>query len=315
MGIPLDTAPTPMAATPPAVVEAVPAQPAAPEILSPLVITGTQPVPVAPVPAPGILTDNSIVSGFAKSVPLAVALRQILPAGYAFSIDPDVDMGTLVSFKGGRPWRDTLRDALAPAGLVTREQGQMIAVGYGVAPALGAAIVKTPAYRPGMEPKSLVLANPAPVVTAPAVPAPVVPAPGILTPAPLVPAAPLVPVPPPLADNSIITPLPEEVIHMETTPVPGVAMTESWTAERGQNLRKVLEDWSRRANVELNWLSEYDYPVQASVSLTGTFENAVRTLLVGFENARPQPIAELHSNANMGQMVLVVRARGNTENN
>lgn len=269
-------APAPMVAPAPFV---APAPQAAPEILSPLVITGGVESPQVSRPA-----DSGIVQGFAKSVPLAVALRQILPPGYAFSIDPDVDMGTLVSFQGGRPWRDTLHDSLAPAGLVMREQGQMVAVGFAHA---GLVVLENRHFVTGMGPKNLVMVEPAPV------PGPVVP----------------MPVP---MDNAVITPIPDEAIKLEPSLPAGAVATESWSAERGQYLRKILEDWSRRANVEFDWLSEYDYPLQASVSFSGGFEGAVRSLLTGFEGARPQPIAELHSNPNIGQMVLVVRTRGNT---
>ena len=88
-------------------------------------------------------------------------------------------------------------------------------------------------------------------------------------------------------------------------------VVESWDAERGDSLRKVIERWARRADVEINWMAEYDYPLQASVHFTGTFEDAVRNLLTGFETAHPQPVAELHSNTRMGQTVLVVTTRGN----
>jgi hypothetical protein len=212
-----------------------------------------------------------------------VAMRQILPTGYAFSIDQDVDMGTLVSYRGGHPWRDTLRDALEPVGLVVREQGQMVAVGYPTrlpapaAPITSASATPVPVlapasgmtYQSGAQPKSLALPLSPSVFSAP-------------------------------------EPAPSEAIS-EPLPLP-----ESWTAERGQGLRKVLDEWSHRSHVEFDWLSEYDYPLQASVAFTGSFENAVRSLLTGFEGAHPQPVAELHSNPNLGQMVLVVQTRGNT---
>jgi hypothetical protein len=253
MSAPQELGPTPSFAPPPAAA-------GSPEIISPVVITGNAPAQTAPAqPA-----DNAVVLGFAKSVPLAVALRQILPNGYAFSVDQNVDMGTLVSFQGGRSWRDTLRDALAPAGLVMREEGQMISIGYATAPAPA----PMEAYQKGTEPKSLTFA--------------------------------------PIPEAAAAPPAPMEVPALQSA-----GTTETWSAERGDRLRKTLEDWSRRANVEFDWLSEYDYPLQASVSFSGGFQEAVRTLLSGFEGAHPQPVAELHDNPGMGQMVLVVRTRGN----
>lgn len=269
MGLPQEMSPPAVLAPAPMPVPApapAPATMASPEVISPLVITGGS---NGPTTQPN---DNTVVQGFAKSVPLAVALRQILPIGYGFSIDQDVDMGTLVSFQGGHPWRDTLRDALTPAGLVMREQGQMVSIGFsrGVT-----AKVDTHKYQSGTEPKSLAYQPPA------------------------------------AAETSIITPVPDEAIKPDAVK-PDTSVAEIWSAERGQHLRKILEEWCKRSNVEFDWLSEYDYPLQASVSFSNGFENAVRSLLTGFENAHPQPVAELHSNPNINQMVLIVRTRGNT---
>src|SRR5262249_51167519 len=115
-----------------------------PEVISPVIIGGTSgsvPRPMASQSSTqGTLgqlpasydkgSAGEVVHGFAKGVPLAVALRQILPTGYAFSIDQGVDTGTLVAFQGGKPWRETLRSALAPVGLALREQGQMVSIGF-----------------------------------------------------------------------------------------------------------------------------------------------------------------------------------------
>lgn len=276
-------APQELSATP----SFAPAPATGPEIISPVVITGNQqpqqPVMPQPMmmtqpmqPAPMQVADNAVVLGFARSVPLAVALRQILPGGYAFSIDQDVDMGTLVSFQGGKPWRDTLRDTLAPAGLVMREQGQMISVGYAThaaMPVMTAPKPQAPSYQAGAEPRNLTFTAPVP--------------------------------------ETALTPPASMELSPNLTVGSDMAVTETWSGSRGEHLRKILEDWSRRANVEFDWLSEYDYPLQASVSFSGNFESAVRTLLAGFEGAHPQPVAELHANPNMGQMVLVVRTRGN----
>lgn len=84
-----------------------------------------------------------------------------------------------------------------------------------------------------------------------------------------------------------------------------------WEARAGQTLREVLTAWSERAGVEVNWQSEYDYPVQASLSYTGSFEEAVRTLLYGFKDAVPQPIGRLHKNDQISQQALLITTRGN----
>jgi hypothetical protein len=93
------------------------------------------------------------------------------------------------------------------------------------------------------------------------------------------------------------------------------ANVDGWTVQRGETLRKVLTAWCGKAGVELKWLAEYDYPVEASAHYNGGFEEAVRSLFAGFDGARPQPIGELHVNPRAGQDVLVVQARGNSYTN
>jgi hypothetical protein len=174
------------------------------------------------------------------------------------------------------------------------ESGQMVTVSAAAADIMPAAPtvvarMPQPAYQMGMEPRALVA--PAPMAMAPGPVVAPLPAPQAIMPAPAM---------------ALSVPAPAMTV---TTPA---SVSESWTADRGDMLRKVLEIWCRRSNVEFDWLSEYDYPLEASVAYSGTFESAVRNLLTGFENAHPQPVAELHSNAGLGQMVLVIQARGNT---
>lgn len=95
---------------------------------------------------------------------------------------------------------------------------------------------------------------------------------------------------------------------------PAATMPSAWEAKAGQTLHEVLSDWAQRAGIELNWLSEYDYPIQASMTINGNFETAVRTLLTGFANASPQPVGRLHHNEQLGQLSLVIEMRGNLYN-
>ena len=250
-----------------------------------VISTSSAMAPPAPMPmaAPAPM-GNDVVQGFANQVPLAVALRQLLPPGYGFSVDQNVDLGTLVSFRGGRPWRETLRTAIDPSGLNMYEQGQMITI--------------TKAGGPALTSSSSVANN---VMTN-------------NTMAPLPPPQPMQQLPmdnnpshllqPPMNVDPVV--MPPSVIAANNTPV-----MQSWNADRGDTLHKILESWSRRANVEFEWLAEYDYPMQASYSFNGTFEEAVRSLLTGFEGAHPQPIAQLHTNPSLGQMVLIIETRGN----
>ncbi|MFY9288021.1 MAG: TcpQ domain-containing protein [Alphaproteobacteria bacterium] len=292
---PLSVAPAPVVITAPA--PSVATQ--APEVITPVIIEGgpvapptvsprtetmilepyVPPAPLVKAPAPEpwvapvaaqtppqplteiVEIEPKVVKGFAKQVPLAVALRQMLPAGYAFSIDPDVDLGILVSFQGGRPWRETLRDALDAAGLLMREQGQMVTISRQEGTPIS---VSAKAAAPAPNPSENILVPPMPVATS-------------------------------------------------IAPPPSVAsVAQTWKADAGESLHKTLDLWTSRAGIEINWIAEYDYPIQASFSYTGNFEDAVRHILTGFENAHPQPVAELHNNPGLGQKVLIVQARGNS---
>lgn len=271
-----------------------------PEVISPIVISG-EPQPVslsAPPPAPAVLpsapaptfqppaapavdVSNAVVRGFASQVPLALAMRQLLPVGYTFYIDQDVDTNVLVSYRGGRPWPETLKSMLAPVGLVDQIQGTVVTVS------------RVPSGAPAMP-----IAETTPLTQpAPAAPRTI----GQLT-------IPATSAPPPPQRFAAPAPL-------ASAPMTPYAAAESWSAQRGDTLHKVLTAWCRKANVELQWLSEYDYPLQASVSFSNGFEDAVRGLLSGFENAQPQPVGELHASSIAGQMVLVVQVRGNSYTN
>ncbi len=284
-----------------------------PEVISPVVIQGQQLAPLSspssqaassqpmptlmapPQPSPNmqaasVMPTGDVVHGFANKVPLAVALRQILPPGYGFSVDPNVDLGTLVSFRGGLPWRDTLQNMLQPEGLSMHEQGQMVSIGHA-----NEVAETTPMPAPAS----------ARVVQPPAAETPMLqplPSPNLVMP---LASAPHMLEPPP----SNIMPIPDQGL-VQAQPA-AHSIVDTWNANRSDSLRKVLEGWCQRAGVEFDWLAEYDYPLQASVNYTGTFEEAVRNLLAGFQDAHPEPIAELHENPGLGQVVLVIQTRGN----
>lgn len=58
-----------------------------------------------------------VVEGFGKNVPLAYAMSQIVPAGYAYSFEGNPQMaGAMVSWTGGSPWNLVLKNAVAPLG-------------------------------------------------------------------------------------------------------------------------------------------------------------------------------------------------------
>ena len=74
--------------------------------------------PPAPTPAPA-RRGLSLVQGFGHQVPLAFAVRQIVPASVKVKFGDGIDADDLlVDWKGGRPWPDVLRGTLRPPGLL-----------------------------------------------------------------------------------------------------------------------------------------------------------------------------------------------------
>ena len=58
-----------------------------------------------------------IAIGFGRQVPLAFAVRQIVPAGVKTTFGPGVDQAAIVDWTGGGPWIGVLRMAIQPLGL------------------------------------------------------------------------------------------------------------------------------------------------------------------------------------------------------
>lgn len=88
-----------------------------------------------------------VVEGFGNDIPLALALRQVVPARYAFNFEKGVNAGQKISWQGGKPWNEVLSAALEPIGVEFEiKRSTLIALKVGDTP------VVTP---PEPEPKSV----------------------------------------------------------------------------------------------------------------------------------------------------------------
>jgi len=226
------------------------------------------------------------VLGFADNIPLSVALRQVLPQEIGFSMAKEVSLGTLVSWKGGQPWNKVLTDMLTPVGLSYEERGQLVHIVRGASGAVPASFGTLPSLPP---------APPAPL---PSVSAEAGKPVALTSSSALPPVA-------PLPSPSVAAPVADATAPMQNKNF------DTWSANKGDTLQRVFEEWCKRAGAEMNWQAEYDYPLQASVTFTGSFEEAVRGLLLGFQDASPQPVGFLYNSATAGQPVLVIQVRGN----
>lgn len=90
-------------------------------------ISGMSPSSMTPVGSMGSLQSGPMnatairnfvnAEGFGSDLPLALALNQVIPAGFTHSFALGVDPGTTVTWQGGKPWDQVLDDMLRPQGL------------------------------------------------------------------------------------------------------------------------------------------------------------------------------------------------------
>ncbi len=306
----------------------------------------------AAAPSSPSMAMEPVVEGFGDKVPLTVAIQQILPQGYGYTLGDGVDAGQLVSWRGGRPWSTVLQDMLGQAGLSYSVNGRSVAInGTGASPAIisGTPRVMTqPAPVAVKQPPVAIDPQPMPM-DAPPVMQPQTqmvmqqPQPQIIMQQPVMQQQPVMMQPQPqmqpmMMQQPVMQPMmmqPQPQMQaqmqpmmmpqpmMQAAPAPAVGpqplqienplvfQSQTWEARPGQTLRQLLQEWCTRVGVELNWTAEFDYPIMASMNMTGTFEEAVRVLLIGFDGAKPTPRGRLHYNPAAGQSILVVEANGN----
>lgn len=252
-----------------------------------------QPAPVVaepaptPAPAPTPISDD-VVEGFGKDIPLAMALRDIVPAKYAYAFSPRDIAGVKISWRGGKPWQDVLKDALAPYDfdVSVNENNIVIFAKQYTAPVASPAASAPVA--PPVAPAPSASADPLPLVSADE------PAPTMVARRP--------------ADMDTGA-APAEV-KKDDTPLIRTAVdmndTRRWEARPGKTLRQTLEVWAKESNVELNWSTPYDYPINNAFYFDGSFAQAVDSLLSTYGRENPNPKGRLYPNLPEGPSVLMV---------
>ncbi|MEM7679647.1 MAG: TcpQ domain-containing protein [Pseudomonadota bacterium] len=252
--------------------------------------------------------NNAI--GFGIDMPLAFALGQIIPEGYTYALEQGVNLGTKVSWNGGKPWPVVVQDMIAPLGLNVAVQGTKAYISRSGAPLQLAAhdqgssaksARKTTRARPSKtqstsqrekaadaknEAKRRRLSSASGSTRSPL----------RKTNHRMKATNPLIPEStdkkPKQYDDGIqepvpVTkrtkrdqPLPDHILRQRAkTPDQPIQITEHavqfWQAHKGQNLRDVLISWSPKANIELDWESTEDYRLAENVLIHDTFSNAL----------------------------------------
>ncbi len=98
-------------------------------------IIGVEPPPLpgtaylrGPVEKTAPAVNYTEAVGFGRDLPLALALSQVVPAGFTHSFAKNVDAGKNVSWEGGKPWNEVLNDMLRPQNLTSIIQGNQVII-------------------------------------------------------------------------------------------------------------------------------------------------------------------------------------------
>lgn len=258
--------------------------------------------------APVVPVEETI-SGFATDIPLAIALQQVAPAGYQFSFSSGVNPGTIVSWAGGKPWKQVLTSMLAEKNLSFHLEKNALVVTADAGMRRSA-----PARKTGEDTMPLMIrpdqaSKPQPEEQEALSVREVASLPAVSEAAALPETEPFtVPVPvseitwQPAAETAEQSVAPKSAVEAAAR---SAFDASAWTVSRGETLREVLTRWSKMSGTELYWSIDYDYRTAAPVSFSGNFNEAVGQLLDRFKAARPQPYGRVYQNPGK-QKVLVI---------
>lgn len=84
------------------------------------------------------------------------------------------------------------------------------------------------------------------------------------------------------------------------------APSGKWSGNAGANIQTVLEDWAKREGVYVVWNDYMSIPLKNSISQSGTFEQAVESLLDQYSSDQRRPVARLNSDPATGQRTLLM---------
>ena len=299
------------------------------EVMAPAETATPEALPVEAAPAAQAAPSYATVEGFGSDMPLALALRDIVPDGYAYSFGRNVNPAAIVSWSGSKAWPEIISEMIAPLGLRAELNGNVVVIrsntqGAAVpqpeaAPAVEPAsgdkntqsktpeefsadvysirrqIISDPGTKPAKQPeetldmiKELGLSEntdgPQPLLP----PEETTDAQKMEQGEKLALAEPSAGTPE-VSTTTTVTPLAEASstdipeIRVSANDVPEDAQASAqihtlWEAQKGDSLKRTLDDWSKKANFELVWESSHDYTIDSDILVTGDFQRAVKAV-------------------------------------
>ncbi len=255
------------------------------------VVAPTKEAPAAPqIAAPALEAapqgDFEVIEGFGADMPLALALQQIVPQGYAYSFGQGVNPGALVTWDGGKPWNQVISDMLAPHSLGFAIEGSRVHVRQAgsyrqgdVAPRAEDLIRRASINDPGEKSQAQTIDLLAGIESAAGESAD-----GLTT-----------------AYADMIGP-PNPFEKEETT-------HKIWSARAGESLKDTLARWSKDAGVEMIWMASYDHTLKQDVAVEDSFNSAVQTIVANNADAKSGPDVQFVQAQAAGTGSLLVKDR------
>jgi hypothetical protein len=301
-------------------------------------------------------------------MPLALALRDIVPDGYAYSFGRNVNPAAIVSWSGGKAWPEVISDMIAPHGLRAELNGNVVVVRsneQGAAAPTPATLADTPAVEPASGDKDAKSktpeefsadvysirrqiisdpgANPAkqPEETLDMIkelglndndgPQPLLPPEQTTEAQKMEDGEKLALAEPSAGTATQKTPHPgttvEPLVKIEaikdiTAEAPEVRVSANdvtadqaqasaqihtlWEAQKGDSLKRTLDDWSKKANFELVWESSHDYTIDSDILVTGDFQRAVKAVFSQGLEPKQAPLMTFVAQGNKDQASKII---------
>ena len=220
--------------------------------------------------------------GFGSDMPLAYALTQIVPAGYAYSFASNVNPGQTVSWNGGKPWNEVVADMVAPLGLYAKIEGKKILVYKLLQPAKHSAVKTEPA------PKAQITAK---AQATQAIDAPIeltkveTKRLNIKNPTQNISAQPketmvkIERIAEAQQINNVSDIEPAAGLEKASTNTSAYKDMQFWQGQKGASVKDLLNKWSDRADVDFVWDMKHDLTLSNNILINDNFENALKTVL------------------------------------
>lgn len=241
------------------------------------------PQPAAPDAEEEPQGNFETIEGFGADMPLALALQQVIPQGYAYSFGQGVNPGALVTWDGGKPWNQVISDMLAPHNLAFTIEGSRVHVRQagtyrqGDAARAEELIRRASINDPGEKSQAQAIDLLAGIESAAGEPTTFQAAAGIMGP-------------------------PNPFAKQDTS-------NKVWSAKAGESLKDTLARWSKDAGIEMIWMASYDHTLKQDVAVEDSFDSAVQIIVANNADAESGPDVHFVQAQTAGNGSLLVKDR------